>query len=365
METRTVLPALPEGLVEAQKLYETYRCNPTENFLLKKEKHYQHSPENYAKYKDKINKYFIESLSASDFIDFILEFTKCGGGIQSLGELNNQKIKNWLHDSNKVGELKTFLLRPFEHGFDLNLWLDESNRNFRGMGIGIFSVYLNRINRKKFPVLNRSTADSLFELYLPINTSRQIKLSYNKLIDFTDKILEWYPNTILDDKTVWDSCFYFISTELEGKPWKVFLSRVINFYNHSSNANSDRYQTHISDEGRNSGNSKYHIRVGRYYRDSVAIKRLKGKENNCCQICGTKILLPENELYCEGHHIKPLGQQGEDRNDNIIIVCPNCHVKLDKFAIKIELEKIKSAHVINTEFFDFHNEHVVKKNHLE
>ncbi len=209
METRTLLPELSEELKKEQKLYETYRSNPSAHLTLKKEKHYQHSPENYSEYKDKINKNFIESLLAVDFVDFILEFTRSGGGIQNLGELDNPTIKNWLLDKINVEKLKTFLLRPFETDFNLDFWLDGIEE-FKGMGIGIFSIYLNRINRKKYPVLNGSTVSALSGLSLSINTSRQRKLAYKKLIDFTDKLLEWYPDELFEDKTVWDSCFYFI-----------------------------------------------------------------------------------------------------------------------------------------------------------
>ena len=191
-------PELPKELEEAQKLYETYRCDPKKNWLLRKEKHYHSSPKTYSTYKGLINKKFIEDRwSSNKFVDFILEFIKSGGGIQNIRQCNNEKIEYWVrHDIKKVEKLKDFLLRPFEPNFNLDIWIDEINKDFWGMGIGTFSAYLNRINRQKYPVLNGNTVKALDKLKLSKN-----KNSYKKLINFTDKLLEWYPNTI-DRKSV-------------------------------------------------------------------------------------------------------------------------------------------------------------------
>ncbi|GAX50190.1 YDG/SRA domain-containing protein [Streptomyces olivochromogenes] len=56
-----------------------------------------------------------------------------------------------------------------------------------------------------------------------------------------------------------------------------------------------------------------------------------------CQVCGLTIETPGG-AYSEGAHIQALGRphNGPDRTDNVLCLCPNCHVKLDAGAIVIE-----------------------------
>ena len=74
-----------------------------------------------------------------------------------------------------------------------------------------------------------------------------------------------------------------------------------------------------------------------------------------CQICGYKVILIGRN-YSEGHHLQPLGNphHGRDIKGNIIIVCPNCHAKLDYKAIKIN-KTIISRHKIDEIYIDYHN----------
>lgn len=46
-----------------------------------------------------------------------------------------------------------------------------------------------------------------------------------------------------------------------------------------------------------------------------------------CSICGWK------EATCDIHHIKPKKDGGSDMNDNLCILCPNCHRKVHDFKI--------------------------------
>jgi len=95
-------------------------------------------------------------------------------------------------------------------------------------------------------------------------------------------------------------------------------------------------------------------------RDSNLVRKLKSINKYRCQICNETIDLHNGILYSEAHHIKPLGQphNGPDVLQNMLCVCPNCHVKLDYGAIKLDLTKlsISPEHIIDIEFINYHNQ---------
>ena len=112
----------------------------------------------------------------------------------------------------------------------------------------------------------------------------------------------------------------------------------------------------------NDNYSRVKTEIYRIIRDTELSKKIKSLYDNKCQICGNQLQL-NGKSYSEAHHIKPLGKfNGPDKFDNLIVVCPNCHVKLDYGAIKIEMDKIKEKkHLIAQEYIDFHNQELFGK----
>jgi predicted restriction endonuclease len=99
--------------------------------------------------------------------------------------------------------------------------------------------------------------------------------------------------------------------------------------------------------------------VSRIVRDTAITRELKRTYDNQCQICGQKLQLTESEFYAEAHHLQPLGGEhnGPDIQENLICVCPNCHVLLDYGALPIERGTITvRRHQIGQQFIDYHNE---------
>ncbi len=101
--------------------------------------------------------------------------------------------------------------------------------------------------------------------------------------------------------------------------------------------------------------------VYRVIRDTQITKALKLLHQNQCQLCDTTLKLADGTAYSEAHHLKPLGNphRGPDTPDNVIVVCPNCHVLMDYFAIPLDAKKIKKQdyHKISPEFISYHNSH--------
>ncbi|MGM9533777.1 MAG: HNH endonuclease [Intestinibacter sp.] len=104
--------------------------------------------------------------------------------------------------------------------------------------------------------------------------------------------------------------------------------------------------------------------IKRIIRDTKIIKELKALHDNTCQICSCKIKIDKNKYYSEGHHIKPLGSphNGPDIKENIIVLCPNCHVKFDNGMIDISKLKISENkyHKIDNQYITYYNEHIKK-----
>ncbi len=84
-----------------------------------------------------------------------------------------------------------------------------------------------------------------------------------------------------------------------------------------------------------------------------------------CQVCGTRLETPSG-AYAESCHIKPLGKphNGPDTMDNVLCLCPNCHVLFDMHAISIQDNLVisetgnklilRGEHKINQDYLDYH-----------
>lgn len=86
----------------------------------------------------------------------------------------------------------------------------------------------------------------------------------------------------------------------------------------------------------NAAPSRAAVSGSRIIRDTAVVRAVKELYGYCCQICGLRLDLPGGP-YSEGAHIKPLGQPhgGPDEADNVLCLCPNCHVLFDAGAIAI------------------------------
>ena len=75
----------------------------------------------------------------------------------------------------------------------------------------------------------------------------------------------------------------------------------------------------------------------RIVRDTLAAEAVKDAHQHVCQTCSTRIERPGG-AYAQGAYIRPLGRphNGPDTADNILCLCPNCHVLFDGWAFAIE-----------------------------
>ena len=87
--------------------------------------------------------------------------------------------------------------------------------------------------------------------------------------------------------------------------------------------------------------------INRKIRDTELARKIKHDYDWKCQICGKRIILPSNQFYAEGHHLRPLGSgyDGLDIRGNIIVLCPSHHAEFDYGSIAIDPKTKKIVHV--------------------
>ena len=104
----------------------------------------------------------------------------------------------------------------------------------------------------------------------------------------------------------------------------------------------------------------------RITRDTLASEAVKDAHQYACQTCSSRIERPGG-AYAQGAYIRPLGRphNGPDTADNILCLCPDCHVLFDGWAFAIEddgtltgalsgcLNEVES-HTVNREHLGYH-----------
>lgn len=101
-----------------------------------------------------------------------------------------------------------------------------------------------------------------------------------------------------------------------------------------------RAQLAVIDEDRGAP-ARIHCKISRIVRDTPKARELKSVYDYNCQVCDRRIDLPNCASgYVEVHHLRPLGakHRGRDNRDNMLVLCPNCHVEFDLLCIAIDAE---------------------------
>ncbi|MCK4604528.1 MAG: HNH endonuclease [Deltaproteobacteria bacterium] len=99
----------------------------------------------------------------------------------------------------------------------------------------------------------------------------------------------------------------------------------------------------------------------RILRDTALSREVKIAQQFKCQLCAKTLQLGDGSFYAEAHHVKPLGRpyNGPDTKDNIICVCPTCHVLLDYKVIRLDQSQVPN---VASTYINFHNDEIYGKN---
>lgn len=92
----------------------------------------------------------------------------------------------------------------------------------------------------------------------------------------------------------------------------------------------------------------------RSIRDTARARRIKQDRGYKCEICGAITEFMDGRRYAEAHHVRPLGggHEGPDVEDNILCVCPTCHVKLDYFELHLNPADVPQ---VSRQYVEYHN----------
>ena len=91
--------------------------------------------------------------------------------------------------------------------------------DFDFFGVGLATIYLNRVDKKRFPILNNKAADSLglFAVTLPTDTVKR----YRVVREALRQLVTWFPQ--FDNFYRTDALAQFLVGEEAGEPWKEML----------------------------------------------------------------------------------------------------------------------------------------------
>ena len=139
-------------------------------------------------YRETITRDHLSGLSKPDFIDFFYKFAHEGGQVQSGGYRTSRKFLQTMESN--YDQFRPFVLRPFDNDFDEAKWL-AGTKDFNYFGVGLATIYLNRVDKKRFPILNNKAADALalFDVSLPTDIVKR----YQVVREVQKHIITWFP----------------------------------------------------------------------------------------------------------------------------------------------------------------------------
>ncbi len=167
-------------------------------------------------YADEVTLEHLGGLSRKEFIDFFTQFVHDGGYVQSGGNRSSSRFKKTIQS--KYKEFREFALEPFIQQFDELEWLTRIN-NFAHFGIGIATIYLNRVKKIKYAICNDKAvkAVKLFGIRVPTKHAKR----YEAVRDAWKQLKEWYPK--IDNYFKADALSQFLIGEPAGKRWRAEL----------------------------------------------------------------------------------------------------------------------------------------------
>ena len=303
--------------------------------------------ENEGYYLNILTKENIASMSKIEFIDFFLNFFIDGGKIQTGGDRQKNLFANKTLEKN-YDKFRNYVLRPFNNDFNLDDWLFNGNiEYFRG---GIATIYLNRINKNKYSILNKKTMNSLQALGYNVSTSFSRKNYYmvhniqTGLMNEYSNLVNYYKIDAINEFIIGAPKYINELNNLKSADELISIDDDIckNIKIETNKLSKKELKDKILSNQKNG--LKYVNNNGKIIkRDQYLINLIKEYRGFSCQFCSKTLLTKNDDYYIEACHITPKGKNGNDTLDNIIVLCPYCHKLLDK-AHREEIERTKNIY---------------------
>lgn len=284
-------------------------------------------------YQNTINESYLKSLNNKGLIDFFCTFVEVGGKVQSGGHRNKTEFLETV--TNKTIGFKEMILKPFIKDFNELAWLKQIDK-FSGFGFGIATIYLNRVNKSLYPILNDKTLQALRSLGFNISKTKNIS-NYEKVKKYQLNLIREYP--VLQDFYKTDALNHFLvaiyqgQTLLEGMHQIDLHEDELEQLEIESNLNLEKINQsnlqQLINNCQNENEEYIYIKGKRVKRNNYLMVLIKRYRGYSCQFCTTTILKKNGSYYIEACHILPKSQGGKDKLDNILVLCPNCHKLFD------------------------------------
>ena len=286
-------------------------------------------------YNDIITNPYLKSLGNDKFVDFFYEFVSEGGRVQSGGDRTKNKFRDTILKD--IESFKMFILKPFQKDFVLNDWFRQLD-NFPGFGVGIATIFLNRIDYNKYPIMNNKTLTALNKLGYQLSSTKNYS-NYELVKKYQDHLIKDFPS--LKNYYKADALNHFLVAVYQGQELITDYLQIETFENgleqneieHKIDIDpeeldkSDLYQRIIDCE--NDKSEKITIKGKTYKRHNYLMVQIKKYRDYKCQFCSTKIQKANGDFYIEACHINAKSKGGKDSLNNILILCPNCHKLFD------------------------------------
>lgn len=296
-------------------------------------------------YKNLITYSHLTSLADKEFVDFFYEFVSVGGLVQSGGDRTKNQFRDTVLADFK--NFKQFVIEPFQENFSLNDWFLRLD-DFPGFGVGIATIFLNRVDYNKYPIMNNKTLKALNKLGYRISSSKNWT-NYELVKKYQDGLISDFP--VFKNYFKADAFNHFLVAEY-GKELIIDYLQIENLENdieqHEIELNEETDLDIVGKEDlfdkiiecENDKSEVITIKGKTFKRHNYLMVQIKKYRDYECQFCSTKIPKSNGDYYIEACHIKAKSEGGKDRLDNILILCPNCH-KLFDFNDRVD-EKIKN-----------------------
>ena len=147
-----------------------------------------HSDEEDA-YKDSITLECIEKLSKEAFIEFFYQFAYDGGKVQSQGYRTASNFKSSIELN--YPEFRKRILDVFSPSFDLAEWLSWTE-GFKYFGQGLVTIFLNRVNKHQYIIVNTKSIGALNALGFDIK-NRKLQDTYFAIHAAEQQLIDEYP----------------------------------------------------------------------------------------------------------------------------------------------------------------------------
>ena len=302
-------------------------------------------------YQNAITPSHLTSISNQEFIDFFYDFISEGGRVQSGGDRTKNRFLNTVKKD--INAFRTFALKPFNTKFSLKDWFTEIEV-FPGFGVGIATIFLNRVDYNSYPIMNNKTLKALSKLGYKISSTKNWT-NYKLVKKYQDNLLKDFPT--LQNYFKADALNHFVVAVYQGKELISDYLQIENFDNELEQheiENSDAIESEAIDkeellkniiECETDNSEKVTVNGKIYKRNNYLMVQIKKYRDYKCQFCSTTILKANGGYYIEACHIKPKAEGGKDSINNILVLCPNCH-KLFDYGLRINEKKSKNAYTV-------------------